>query len=133
MNGKRLPNTGTCKPLRVRGLRMEVEYTREFWEHAQALVEGPHQCAECKAWHTRKSRPFVTVRLVLMGDGTPVPARLRMLCTKCFPESRTVKMSLKYIKSKMLDLPFDGVARPSADAEDAVGVAEETRTHRGSR
>jgi hypothetical protein len=66
----------------------EPVYTPEFWKAAYALVDAQQKCEICKQYRNLKTRPFVDVRVVLTGDGTPRPDSLHLLCTRCHPEPK---------------------------------------------
>jgi hypothetical protein len=61
-------------------------YTAEFWQRANALVAAPQRCEQCKRHLSLKTKPVVNVRVVMLGDGTPSPDRLHLLCTRCYPD-----------------------------------------------
>jgi hypothetical protein len=91
----------------------EVIYTRAFWEAALALkTQDDQYCESCKIGTIKKGEGKRIVRVVLTGDGTPVPSRLRLLCTICYPDAKAVTASRKQILDKIALLPFENPEAP---------------------
>jgi len=90
-------------------------YTPQFWQRAHALVDAPQKCEECRMFHDEKNKPYVVVRLVLTGDGTPRPERLHLLCKRCYPDPRPRRYSRKSILDKIADLPFPETGAVESD------------------
>src|SRR5579864_950232 len=93
----------------------EVIYTRAFWERALELKTADDQtCEACHIGTIKKGDGKRTVRVVLTGDGTPLPHRLRLLCTICYPDAKKVTASRKQILDKIALLPFENPGAPKS-------------------
>jgi hypothetical protein len=86
---------------------MTATYSIAFWERALELASiGYKQCEQCKGYTIRKGEGRKTVRIVLTEAGKPMPHKLRLLCTVCFPDAREIKVPRRLILAKIADLPF---------------------------
>lgn len=84
---------------------MSITYTPEFWSRALKLASiGSKQCEQCNGFTIRKGEGRKTVRVVLTEGGKPMPHKLRLLCTVCFPDAREFKLPRKLIIAKIGDL-----------------------------
>lgn len=91
----------------------EPVYTRAFWERCLALKSDEDQtCEVCKQGTILKGEGRRRVRVVLTGDGEPLPHRLRLLCTVCYPDAKPVGFSRKQILDKIALLPFENPEAP---------------------
>lgn len=86
---------------------MSVEYSQAFWDKALAMASvGSKQCEQCRLYTIRKGEGRRTVRVVLTEEGKPMPHKLRLLCTVCFPDAREFTLPRKLLIAKIADL-FD--------------------------
>lgn len=93
----------------------EVVYTRAFWEKCLELKSDEDQsCEVCHGITIKKGEGKKTVRVVLTGDGTPLPHRLRLLCTICYPDPKAFSLSRKQILDKIALLPFENTEAPKS-------------------
>lgn len=84
---------------------MSVTYSKEFWDRALKLASiGSKQCEKCKGFTICKGEGRKTVRVVMVEGGTPLPYKLRLLCTTCCPGAREFKLPRKQILAKVADL-----------------------------
>jgi hypothetical protein len=75
---------------------MSVEYPPEFWKRAFELAsDGAKQCEKCHTFTIRKGEGRCTVRVVMAEPGKPMVHKLRLLCTRCLPDAREVKVPPK--------------------------------------
>jgi hypothetical protein len=93
----------------------DIIYTRAFWEMALALkTQDDQDCEACHVGTIRKGEGKRTVRVVLTGDGEPVPERLRLLCTICYPDRTAIHLSRKQILDRIALLPFENPEAPKS-------------------
>jgi hypothetical protein len=93
----------------------ESEYSRAFWKRVNELSRHPLKCEKCGAVPSPASRGTqgqkgfreVRVRVTLHGD-VPIPSRLHVECTQCFPDPVVRKTSRRDILAQILPLPFEG-------------------------
>lgn len=97
-------------------------YPPEFWQRAFALADAPQGCEKCRMFHDEKNKPYVVIRLVLTGDGTPCPERLHLLCKRCYPDPRPRRYSRKSILAKISDLPFPETGAVESDKRGGLAV-----------
>jgi len=84
---------------------MALLYRPEFWDRAMQLASiGHKQCEECLLYSSRKVGDKRTVRVVLAEEGKPMPHKLRLLCTCCFPDAEEVGVPRKVLLSKIGEL-----------------------------